>query len=79
MNHDDFNRDPVESDEFFGELADMIDLVDAQTHERLSNGEWTAAATTSWTGCAVARRPPQPARCRARPTQGRSRDPLADW
>ncbi|WP_327029891.1 hypothetical protein OG989_05645 [Micromonospora sp. NBC_01740] len=39
MNHGDFNRDPVESDEFFGELADMIDIVDTMTHERLSNGE----------------------------------------
>lgn len=39
MNHDDFNRDPVESDEFFGELANTIDLVDALTRERLSEGE----------------------------------------
>ena len=39
MNHDDFDRDPVTNDEFFGELADMIDLVDAMTQERLSGGE----------------------------------------
>jgi hypothetical protein len=38
MNHD-FDRDPVTDDEFIGDLADMIELVDAMTHERLSGGE----------------------------------------
>lgn len=39
MNHDDFDRDPVTDDEFFGELADMMELVDKMTRERLSGGE----------------------------------------
>ncbi|WP_051809894.1 hypothetical protein [Actinoplanes subtropicus] len=39
MNHDDFDRDPVTDDEFFGELADTIELVDRMTRERLSHGE----------------------------------------
>ncbi|NMO51443.1 ATP synthase F0 subunit B [Actinoplanes sp. TBRC 11911] len=39
MNRDDFNRDPVDNDEFFGELADMIELADSMTQERLSGGE----------------------------------------
>ncbi|MER7417935.1 hypothetical protein ABT346_14310 [Micromonospora peucetia] len=39
MNTDDFNRNASESDVFFGEVADMIDLVDAKTRERLGKGE----------------------------------------
>ncbi|GHJ54416.1 hypothetical protein Nm8I071_37230 [Nonomuraea sp. TT08I-71] len=39
MNHDDFDRDPVTDDEFFGELADTIELVDKLTRDRLAGGE----------------------------------------
>ncbi|RNH98849.1 hypothetical protein EEZ25_24425 [Micromonospora aurantiaca] len=40
MNHDDFDRDPVTDDEFFGELADTIELVDKLTQDRLAGGEF---------------------------------------
>ncbi|RAO00798.1 hypothetical protein [Micromonospora noduli] len=40
MNHDDFDRDPVTDDEFFGELADTIELVDKLTRDRLADGEF---------------------------------------
>jgi hypothetical protein len=39
MNGDDFDPEPADSDEFFGELAAMIELVDTMTRERLGGGE----------------------------------------
>jgi hypothetical protein len=35
----DFGRDPAPEDEFFGELADTIDLVDTMTMDRISDQE----------------------------------------
>jgi hypothetical protein len=39
MNPDDLRRYPVGHDEFFGELADTLDLVEAMTRDRLGGGE----------------------------------------